>query len=126
MTLKFVSLRATALNRRQFFIALASFLFTNVADVNAQAPVKIFFPYSVVNYSTLPWLIAKDVGLFRKHDLDVDLVFMASSALTIQPMLSRSLPVAGVRGPAVISRVAGRAEPVTVAAPATRTLPHMV
>jgi len=126
MTLKLASLRATALNRRQFFIALASFLFTNVADVNAQAPVKIFFPYSVVNYSSLPWMIAKDVGLFRKHDLDVDLVFMGSSALIIQSMLSGSVPVAGVAGPAVISSVAGGGDVVTVANLAPLTIALMV
>ena len=33
-----------------------------------KALVKVLFPYSVVNYSSLPWMIAKDAGLFRKHE----------------------------------------------------------
>ena len=44
-------------------------------------------------------MIAKDAGLFRKHELDVDLVFMGSSSLIVQSMLSGSVPVVGVAGP---------------------------
>src|SRR5262245_21166293 len=101
--------------RRRFFSALGLFLITSALDLYAQGLVKVLFPYSVVNYSSLPWMIAKDAGLFRKHDLDVDLVFMGSSALIIQSMLSGSVRVAGVAGPAGISRVLSSAAVVTVA-----------
>ena len=92
-------------SRRRFFTTLAIFLTTGVVHLHAQGPVKVLFPYSVVNYSSLPWMIAKDAGLFRKHGLDVDLVFMGSSALIVQSMVSGAVPVAGVAGPAVISSV---------------------
>src|SRR5437016_6025702 len=92
-------------SRRRFFTVLAIFLAIGVAHLHAQGPVKVLFPYSVVNYSSLPWMIAKDAGLFRKHGLDVDLVFMGSSALIVQSMVSGAVPVAGVAGPAVISSV---------------------
>ncbi len=71
-------------------------------------------------------MIAKDAGLFRKHDLDVDLVFMGSSALIIQSMLSGSVPVAGVAGPAVISSVVSGGDVVTIANLAPLTLALMV
>jgi NitT/TauT family transport system substrate-binding protein len=80
----------------------------------------------VVNYSSLPWMIAKDAGLFRKQDLDVDLVFMGSSALIIQSMLSGAVPVAGVAGPAVISSAVGGGDVVTVANLAPLTIALMV
>src|SRR5947207_14550081 len=83
-------------SRRRFFAAATIFLTTGDAHLYAQGPVKVLFPYSVVNYSSLPWMIAKDAGLFRKHDLDVDLVFMGSSALIVQSMVSGAVPVAGV------------------------------
>src|SRR5262245_47829675 len=91
--------------QRRLFSALTIFFMIGVPHVYAQGLVKVPFPYSVVNYSSLPWMIAKDEGLFRKYDLEVDLVFMGSSSLIVQSMLSGSVPVAGVAGPAVISSV---------------------
>ena len=106
--------------------ALIIFLITGAAHLHAQGPVKVLFPYSVVNYSSLPWMIAKDAGLFRKHDLDVDLVFMGSSALIVQSMLSGAVPVAGVAGPAIISSVVSGGDVVTVANLAPLTIALMV
>jgi len=108
------------------FLPLALLLTIGSADLHAQTPQKILFPYSVVNYSSLPWMIAKDAGLFRKYDMDVDLVFMGSSALIIQSMLSGAVPVAGVAGPAVISSVASGGDVVTVANLAPLTIALMV
>src|SRR5262245_62527936 len=71
-------------------------------------------------------MIAKDAGLFRKHDFDVDLVFMGSSALIIQSMLSGAVPVAGVTGPAVISSVVSGGDIVTTANLAPLTIALMV
>ena len=114
------------MSRKPFLIAIAVFLMIGVADVNGQNSQTILFPYSVVNYSSLPWMIAKDAGLFRKQGLDVDLVFMGSSALIIQSMLSGSVPVAGVAGPAVISSVVAGGDVVTVANLAPLTIALMV
>jgi NitT/TauT family transport system substrate-binding protein len=112
--------------RRRFFPTLAAFLMIGLTDLHAQGLPKILFPYSVVNYSSLPWMIAKDAGLFRKYDLDVELVFMGSSALIIQSMLSGAVPVAGVAGPAVISSVVSGGDVVTVANLAPLTIALMV
>jgi len=112
--------------RRRFFYALVIFLVTGVPAWPAQALVKVLFPYSVVNYSSLPWMIAQDAGIFRKNDLDVDLIFMGSSALILQSMLSGAVPVAGVTGPAVISSVISGGDVVTVANLAPLTIALMV
>ena len=111
--------------RRCVFV-LATLLMIGISELHAQGPQRILFPYSVANYSSLPWMIAKDAGLFRKHDLDVELVFMGSSALIIQSMLSGSVPVAGVAGPAVISSVVSGGDVVTVANLAPLTIALMV
>jgi NitT/TauT family transport system substrate-binding protein len=123
---KFRRVARFAASRKRSFFAVAIFLLTGVADVHAQAPLKILFPYSVVNYSSLPWMIAKDAGLFRKYELEVDLLFMGSSALIIQSMLSGAVPVAGVAGPAVISSVVSGGDVVTVANLAPLTIALMV
>ena len=123
---KYSCLRIFGVNRKRFFAALAIVLATGAGHLHAQGPLKVLFPYSVVNYSSLPWMIAKDAGLFRKHDLDVDLVFMGSSALIVQSMLSGAVPVAGVAGPAVISSVVGGGDVVTIANLAPLTIALMV
>jgi len=105
---------------------MAFFLVTGGTRLYAQAPTKLFFPYSVVNYSSLPWMIAKDAGLFRKHQLDVDLVFMGSSALILQSMVSGAVPLAGVAGPAVISSVVSGGDVITIANLAPLTIALMV
>lgn len=118
--------RGSGVSPRRLFHALAIILLTGATDLHGQGLIKVLFPYSVVNYSSLPWMIAKDAGLFRKHDLDVDLVFMGSSSLIIQSMLSGSVPVAGVAGPAVISSVVSGGDVVTVANLAPLTIALMV
>src|SRR4029077_21106209 len=86
------------------------------ADAYAQALVKIPFPYSPINASSLPFMIAKDAKVFEKHGLDVDLVFIGASALIIQSMLSGAANVAGFGGPAIISNVLRGGEVIVVAA----------
>jgi NitT/TauT family transport system substrate-binding protein len=113
-------------HQRLLFFTLAIFSMVGASNVTAQALVKVPFPYSVVNYSSLPWMIAKDAGIFQKYGLDVDLVFMGSSALILQTMLSGSVPVAGVTGPAVISSVVSGGDVVTVANLAPLTIALMV
>jgi ABC-type nitrate/sulfonate/bicarbonate transport system substrate-binding protein len=109
-----------------FLAALALFLISDPIDLHAQGPAKFLFPYSVINYSSLPWMIAKDAGLFRKRDLDVDLVFMGSSSLITQAMLSGAVPLAGLAGPAVISSVVSGGDVVTIANLAPLTIALMV
>jgi ABC-type nitrate/sulfonate/bicarbonate transport system substrate-binding protein len=86
------------------------------ADAYAQALVKIPFPYSPINASSLPFMIAKDAKVFEKHGLDVDLVFMGASTLIIQSMLSGAANIAGFGGPAIISNVLRGGDIIVVAA----------
>jgi len=89
----------------------------------AQTLVKVPFPYSPINASSLPFMIAKDAKIFEKHGLDVDLVFMGASALIIQSMLSGATNVAGFGGPAIISNVLRGGDVIVVAATVPLTTP---
>ena len=93
------------------------------ADAYAQALVKIPFPYSPINASSLPFMIAKDAKVFEKHGLDVDLVFMGASTLIIQSMLSGAANIAGFGGPAIISNVLRGGDIIVVAATVPLTTP---
>src|SRR5438309_2214061 len=112
---KYRCVRTITVGRSRLFSALAVFLMIGATNLHAQGLVKVLFPYSVVNYSSLPWMIAKDAGLFQKQELDVDLVFMGSSSLIVQSMLSGAVPVAGLAGPAVISSVVSGGDVIMVA-----------
>lgn len=88
-----------------------------------QGLVKIPFPYSPINVSSLPFMIAKDAKIFEKHGLDVDLVFMGASSLIIQSMLSGAANIAGFGGPAIISNVVRGGDVIAVAATVPLTQP---
>ena len=92
-------------------------------DLCAETLVKVPFPYSPINASSLPFMIAKDAKIFVKHGLDVDLVFMGASALIIQSMLSGAANVAGFGGPAIISNVLRGGDVIVVAATVPLTTP---
>ncbi len=82
----------------------------------AQPLTKVAFPYSPINSSSLPWMIAKDAKIFEKHGLDVDLVYFGASSLILQTMLSGGANYAGFAGPAIISNVLKGGDVITVAA----------
>jgi NitT/TauT family transport system substrate-binding protein len=105
-----------------FVIVMGSLMLT-AATATAQSLIKVPFPYSPINASSLPWMIAKDVKLFEKHGLDVDLVYFGASSLILQTMLSGSANFAGFAGPAIISNVLKGGDVITVAALTPMNIP---
>lgn len=104
-------------------LSVIIFCLLSGSQAYAQGLVKVTFPYSPINASSLPFMIAKDAKIFEKHGLDVDLVFMGASALIIQSMLSGAANVAGFGGPAIISNVLRGGDVITVAATVPLTTP---
>jgi len=98
-----------------FVIVLGSLMLT-AAPARTQSLVKVPFPYSPINSSSLPWMIAKDAKLFEKHGLDVDLVYFGASSLILQTMLSGGANYAGFAGPAIISNVLKGGDVITISA----------
>ena len=91
-------------------------LMATATPTPAQSLIKVPFPYSPINTSALPFMIAKDAKIFEKHGLDVDLIFMGASALIIQSMLSGAANIAGFGGPALITNVLRGGDVIAVAA----------
>jgi hypothetical protein len=58
------------------------------SPLSAQTMIKVPFPYSPINSSSLHWMVAKDARIFEKYGLDVNMVFMGASSLILQSMLS--------------------------------------
>lgn len=105
----------SALPYADFVIVLVTCLLSAVTS-SAQPLLKVPFPYSPINTSALPFMIAKDAKIFEKHGVDVDLIFMGASALIIQSMLSGAANIAGFGGPAIVTNVLRGGDVISVAA----------
>ena len=99
------------------FALRAVFLFALVPGFAvSQEPTKLPFPYGPLGLNSLPWVVAKQIRLFEKNGLDVDMVYVGASAVIVQSMLSGSANVAGFGGPAVITNVLRGGDIIQVAA----------
>ncbi len=75
-----------------------------VLTVTAPAQAKTYVAYisDSMNSSVIYW-IAKDVGIFKKHGLDLDTIFLNGSVRGIQSLLAGDLGYSGAVGTAVIN-----------------------
>ena len=71
----------------------------------SRRPKKVPFPFSPIGINSLPWFVAKEARTAEKHGIDFDPVFIGSSAVLFQSMLSGAADFAGSGGPAVIANV---------------------
>jgi NitT/TauT family transport system substrate-binding protein len=87
----------------------------------AQERVKI--AYSSADASNTVWFTALDAGMYRKNGLDVELIFIQSSTMSVSTVVSGDIHVANTSGGAVASAVAGGAGLVMTAC-YVNTLPY--
>jgi NitT/TauT family transport system substrate-binding protein len=75
-----------------FFAAISFYLFSSFSTViGAEKLTGLYSSYSI-SYS-LPW-IARELGLFRKNNLEFDLVYIPSSGIATAALLSGQVDVA--------------------------------
>ncbi|HXG53547.1 MAG TPA: ABC transporter substrate-binding protein [candidate division Zixibacteria bacterium] len=77
---------------------------------------KIRVIYSAIGSSQSPLWIATEAGLFRKHGLDVELLYVAGGSRAAQVTVAGEAPVAMFNGGAVIGANLAGAELVNIAA----------
>jgi len=82
----------------------------------SQELTRLTFPYGPLGLNSLPWVAAKELRLFEKNGLNVEMVYVGASAVIVQSMLSGSANVAGFGGPAVITNVLRGGDIIQVAA----------
>jgi ABC-type nitrate/sulfonate/bicarbonate transport system substrate-binding protein len=83
------------------------------AALHAQERMKI--AYSSADASNAVWFLALDAGLYRKHGLDVELVFIQSSTTSVSSVIAGDIQVANTSGGAVASAVVGGANLIMTA-----------
>lgn len=72
------------------------------ATESVQATTYVAYISDSMNSSVIYW-IAKDVGIFKKHGLDLDTIFLNGSVRGIQSLLAGDLGYSGAVGTAVIN-----------------------
>jgi NitT/TauT family transport system substrate-binding protein len=91
------------------------------AESHSQERIKI--AYSSADASNTVWFTALDGGLYKKHGLDVELVFIQSSTMSVSTVVSGDIQVANTSGGAVASAVVGGAHLIMTAC-YINTLPY--
>src|SRR5512145_2140022 len=97
MKFRSAMLLATAVTAVLWFAALS-------VPVKAQSKLeRLHVGYSAQAGSLAPIWITKDAGIFKKHGLDVELLFIPGGPTAAAALLSGEVPITVVGGPAVIS-----------------------
>jgi NitT/TauT family transport system substrate-binding protein len=99
------------------------FLFLGTSPAHAaDAPQRLRVAYAAITAAfSIPW-VAKEAGIFQRHGLDVELVYIAAGSRAVQTLVGGSIDVAAIGGPAgVDARLAG-ADTVYIAIPVNRVI----
>ena len=89
-------------------------LFIVIASGDAQAQDKIKIAYSSTDTINQIWTIAQDAGFYKKHGLDVDLVYIGSTTIGIAAIVSQDVQVGNAAGSGVANAAVRGADTVSV------------
>ncbi len=109
-------------NKRLYSLILAmGFL---VLASNAQAD-KLAVAYGAIGGGQLPLFVTEAAGLFKKHGLDVELVFIEGGSRSVTALVSGQTPIIG-GDPSAMTLAASRGSDVVMIASMTNTLPYFM
>src|SRR5436190_9428710 len=97
-------------------------LLTTIPSHAAEGLQKLRVAYAEITAAfSIPW-IAKEAGIFQRHGLDVELVYIPNGSRAVQTLLGGSIDIAAIGGPAgVDARLAG-ADTTYIAIPVNKVL----
>jgi NitT/TauT family transport system substrate-binding protein len=88
----------------------------------AEGMQKLRVAYAAITAAfSIPW-IAKEAGIFQRHGLDVELVYIAAGSRAVQTLVGGSVDVAAIGGPAGVDAKLAGADTVYVAIPVNRVI----
>src|SRR3989304_5386807 len=91
------------------------FFLLAIAPHCAQAQEKIKTAYSSTDTLNQIWTIAQDAGFYKKHGLDVDLVYIGSTTVAITAIMAQDIQVGNAGGSGVANANVRGADTVSVA-----------
>src|SRR5215208_6330434 len=95
--------------RFRWAVFFALFIILTFYQRSAEAKSYIAYISDSTNSSVIYW-IAKEAGLFKKHGLDLDTIFINGSVRGIQSLIAGDLGYSGAVGTAVINAKLAGAE----------------
>ncbi|HEX4987396.1 MAG TPA: hypothetical protein VFW91_01335 [Candidatus Binatia bacterium] len=78
------------------------FLYTMTADARAQERLNLAYISPTAGSSSVFW-VAKDMGIFKKHGLDVNVIYIEGTPKALMSLFVGDLQVVAGTGPAVVS-----------------------
>jgi len=111
--------------RLRAYLAISiALLASSLYSRTAQAKSYIAYISDSTNSSVIYW-IAKEAGIFKKHGLDLDTIFINGSVRGIQSLIAGDLSYSGAVGPAVINaKLAGG--DIAIIQSQMNTLPYFI
>ena len=104
------------------FLTIISLLaLAKTVDVSAQERLRLV--YSSADGTNFVWYAALDGGFYKKHGLDVDLIFVPSSTTAVSSMIAGDIQIGNNSGGTVASAVVGGAN-LVLAGCYINTLPY--
>ena len=108
---------------RHVFRMLLLVFFLIALHTSSAAQERVKIAYSSADASNVVWFTALDTGIYRKHGLDVELIFIQSSTMSVSTLVSGDIQIANSSGGAVASAVVAGANLVMTAC-YINTLPY--
>jgi ABC-type nitrate/sulfonate/bicarbonate transport system substrate-binding protein len=88
----------------------------------AEGLQKLRVAYAAVTAAfSIPW-IAKEAGIYERHGLDVELVYIAAGSRAVQTLVGGSIDVAAIGGPAGVDAKLAGADTVYIAIPVNKVI----
>ena len=97
----------------RFLFVIVVFL-NAVFPLTAQSQEKIKIAYSSTDTINQVWTIAQDAGFYKKHGLDVDLVYIGSTTIGIAAIVAQDIQVGNAAGSGVANAAVRGADTVSV------------
>ena len=108
--------------KKIFFVLSLLFLFTATPGYAAEGLQKLRVAYAAITAAfSIPW-VAKEAGIFQRHGLDVELVYIAAGSRAVQTLVGGSIDVAAIGGPAGVDAKLAGADTLYVAIPVNRVI----
>ena len=105
-------------------VAVAALILLSSAATGVHAKSYIAYISDSTSSSVVYW-VAKEAGIFRKHGLDLDTIFIDGSVRGIQSLVAGDLGYSGAVGPAVINAKLAGAD-IAIIQSQVNTLPYFI
>jgi ABC-type nitrate/sulfonate/bicarbonate transport system substrate-binding protein len=99
----------------RFIVAFALVCLAATNDRHAEAQDKLKTSYASVGATNAIWNIAKERGFDKKHGLDVEVVYIGSTTVTVAAILGQDVPIAMAGGNGVANAAVNGADLLSIA-----------